>query len=517
MLISKLPESIQRQDEMTNIIGKSLKKITKKIHNLELMMHNEPTEDAESYEKMIWKEKMDTLLHYEVAKRLPTLKEIQLAKLQEQTLISNKIAARKRRNPKKKPMYQRIVTDDDSAAAVASHDRVKFGGHVAGGRVVMSAPSCDGAVLSVVKNYKGLNTSCGDERTLRRQDGRHSKMTATSSLPKWIGPGYYADSATKNSTERPASSFQISFRNTGRVVPSAEELKAARFEQLSKSSVFSTGEDTRPSYSAASNCSRGHNDMDPTGHFCDNPWSTSSAQSTIGRPSSQSGRQSPQSVRMHSPKKTVCAYESVISDFIGLPGGENSSLNSIGMDDSVNVNTLDSLVLKAADVDKRRYLNSDFAMGGLDLQEEIPVMTLSDFGEVDVKEQPKPVSKKSHQTKGKASDDHPKSKAQKTLNNIKHDLSQNRKSQVRDQDISFTDSLSFIIDDWQSSESVKSPSKKYVNAKHRKNRSQVTPNVVNLDRLLMDDTGMSFEEATSLVEEYSVSLNLPGLKPSFSS
>jgi hypothetical protein len=90
MLISKIPELIQRQDEMTTIMGSSLKKIAKKIHRLELMMHNEPTEDAEMHEKKIWQEKMNKLLHYDVAKRLPTLKEIELAKLQEKTLIANR-------------------------------------------------------------------------------------------------------------------------------------------------------------------------------------------------------------------------------------------------------------------------------------------------------------------------------------------------------------------------------------------------------------------------------------------
>lgn len=90
MLVSKLTESIERQDEMTDIIGSSLKKIAKKIHRLELMMHNEPTEDAETYEKKIWQDKMDKLLHFEVAKRLPTLKEIHLAKLQEKAQLENR-------------------------------------------------------------------------------------------------------------------------------------------------------------------------------------------------------------------------------------------------------------------------------------------------------------------------------------------------------------------------------------------------------------------------------------------
>lgn len=379
----------------------------------------------------------------------------------------------------------------------------------------MTAPACDGTAIGVIKNYKGLNTSCGDERILHRIDGRHSKLSSTTALPNWIGPGYYDNSQTStDSTTRPDSSFQVSFRNTGRIIKNAEHHKEARFEQLSKSASFSL-DDNGPGYSRPSTCGKGHNDMDISDFLVDNPWSASSAQSTIGRASSQSGRQSPQKVFIHSPKKTVCAYESVISDFIGL-SAEQSSLNSIGMDDSVNLNTLDSLVIKAADMDKRKYLNSDFAMGGLDLQSDIPMMTLDESGEVVLGAgagagktlRPLTNTKKTphHKSKGVEMARHKRSKAQKVLNTIKHDLAQNRTSSLRDQNVSFTDSLSYIIDDWQTSENVPSPSK-YV--KHgRKNKTAITPNVnaVNLDQLLMDDSGMSYEEAKCLVEEYSASL-----------
>ena len=84
MLVTKLPEAMQRQDEMTKIMGSSLKKMAKKIHNVELIMHNEP-ENSDTYERKIWQEKLNGLLRNDVAKRLPTLKEIQLANIQEET------------------------------------------------------------------------------------------------------------------------------------------------------------------------------------------------------------------------------------------------------------------------------------------------------------------------------------------------------------------------------------------------------------------------------------------------
>mmetsp|Transcript_10382 Transcript_10382/g.17112 ORF Transcript_10382/g.17112 Transcript_10382/m.17112 type:complete len:513 (+) Transcript_10382:94-1632(+) len=509
MLISKLPENIQRQDEMTTIIGSSLKKIAKKIHRLELMMHNEPTEDAEAYEKKIWHDKMNKLLHYDVAKRLPTLKEIQLEKIQQQKIISSKNASKIRLKPKKKPMFMMTM---DKTSETKPMESIQKGG--------MNAPTINGEVIGVVKNYKGLNTSCGDERTLRRLDGRHSKLGAVSAVPEKMGPDHYTDGIQFKETERPDSSFQLSFRNTGRVIKNAEHYKAARFEQLSKTSSFNGDDfedDTRMGFSS-SLCSRGHEDAySASDVLCTNPWSSASAESTIGRPVSQSGRNSPQNVFIHSPKKPLCSYESVVSEFIGLPS--DSAFNqSIGLDESVNLNTLDSLVLKAADVEKRKYMNADFAMGSLDLQSEIPVMTLNDAGEViTVSQDSRPntatnTGRKSNQhSKHKASEIRPKSRAQKAISNIRHDLSRSRSSKLRDENISLTDSLSVIIDDWQLSESVK-PSGQYGQTSKRRRKkkrggAQGCPDVVNLDQLLMDDTGMSFEEARSLVEEYSESIN----------
>ena len=373
------------------------------------------------------------------------------------------------------------------------------------GKGLMNTP-IEGEVINVLKSYKGLNTSCGDERILRRIDGRHSKLFAKSSLPDWIGPGHYEDAFSNNTiNERPPSSYQVSFRNTGRVSKNADHYKAYRLEQLSRSGSAQLDCDSRPSYSASSSCSKMHDVMDESDIICDNPWSLNSAQSTIGRPSSQSGRFSPHNVIIHSPKQSVCAYESVVSDFITLPA-ELASPNSIGMGNSVNINSLDSLVLVAADVDKRRYENPDFAMGGLDLQQDIPVVTLADLGEVEVDDVANTVIKKNLQHRSKVSEDFPKSRAQKVLKDIRRDLSRNKKSKIRGENISITDSISSVIDDWQSSENFKSPS---VFVRQRKNKSHVVAdtNAVNLDQLLMDDSGMSFEEAKSLMEEYSESLN----------
>jgi hypothetical protein len=82
MLASNVTDSLDRQEMMLDIVGSSLKKVGKKLHRLELMMHNEPGEDAEKREKLLWQEKMHKLLHHDVTKRLPTLREVKIARYQ---------------------------------------------------------------------------------------------------------------------------------------------------------------------------------------------------------------------------------------------------------------------------------------------------------------------------------------------------------------------------------------------------------------------------------------------------
>ena len=84
MLAANVTDSLERHEMMLDIVGTSIKKVGKKLHKLELMMHNEPSEDAEMREKMAWNDKMENLLHRDVTKRLPTLREVKIARYQKQ-------------------------------------------------------------------------------------------------------------------------------------------------------------------------------------------------------------------------------------------------------------------------------------------------------------------------------------------------------------------------------------------------------------------------------------------------
>jgi hypothetical protein len=90
MLVEGVTEALDHQDEVMERVGHSIKRAAKKLHRLELMMHNEPTEEAEMRDKVIWQEKMTKLLKYDVAKRLPTLREVQLAQLKKQRATNKK-------------------------------------------------------------------------------------------------------------------------------------------------------------------------------------------------------------------------------------------------------------------------------------------------------------------------------------------------------------------------------------------------------------------------------------------
>ena len=90
MLVEGVTDALDHQDEIMDIVGNSIKKAAKKLHRLELMMHNEPSEDAEVRDKLLWNEKMTKLLKYDVAKRLPTLREIQIAQYKKQKTVNKK-------------------------------------------------------------------------------------------------------------------------------------------------------------------------------------------------------------------------------------------------------------------------------------------------------------------------------------------------------------------------------------------------------------------------------------------
>lgn len=90
MLATNVTDSLDRQELMLDIVGSSLAKVGKKLHKLELMMHNEPMEDAESREKLMWQHNLDRLLHHDVTKRLPTLREVKIARYQKEKSLANK-------------------------------------------------------------------------------------------------------------------------------------------------------------------------------------------------------------------------------------------------------------------------------------------------------------------------------------------------------------------------------------------------------------------------------------------
>jgi hypothetical protein len=94
MLVNGVTDALDHQDEVMDLVGHSIKRVAKKLHKLELMMHNEPAEDAEMRDKLHWQEKMSKLLKYDVAKRLPTLREVQLAQYKKQKGMNKKSGER---------------------------------------------------------------------------------------------------------------------------------------------------------------------------------------------------------------------------------------------------------------------------------------------------------------------------------------------------------------------------------------------------------------------------------------
>jgi hypothetical protein len=78
MIAGNLNDSLDRYEEMLGIVEKSIKRVGKKVHRCEVMLHNEPFKESEMSEKGVWQKNFDDLLTSSAVSRLPTLREVRL-------------------------------------------------------------------------------------------------------------------------------------------------------------------------------------------------------------------------------------------------------------------------------------------------------------------------------------------------------------------------------------------------------------------------------------------------------
>lgn len=202
----------------------------------------------------------------------------------------------------------------------------------------------------MVKNYRGVNSSYGKDRTLIVKEGRAGHFVPpTSSLPEWFHPGYYdtADQIYLKLRRPPSASAKVPFKNSGRYPSEEDDMEKTRKRilksrlnfiptaslagshaptdslQMSTSqyhdssteaggglegispdyfyySIYSTRSPS-PGYASPGKCTRPHSQFTETGLFNpSNPWTRSSSTSTINSPVHHGNVSSPRTIYLSS-------------------------------------------------------------------------------------------------------------------------------------------------------------------------------------------------------------------------
>ena len=476
----------------------------------------------------------------------------------------------------KRPNSRRTLSEKSLQALRSVRDKRQ-----AGPSIELGSSNQPGRVLRVIKNYSGVNTSCGKDRTLVVRDGRCGKRDPPqSSLPDWFGPGYYTDvdrafTATRRG-QVSASSVQVPFKNTGREedrgarggprdrypapppsssCSSSEQLMCGdeAFEEHEHSQLYGSSTSRvqtassagrSPRYRSPSSCRRLHSQhVSSDMHTSPNPWSRTSTRSTMAQPVTQSGLSSPTGVLMSPPlsynsiRDGLIDYDDVLcSEFMdGVQSRSQSSHHSRATTQSglLTASSVDSLLLKGAKRDRAKFKLRDYTMGGLSLQQSMPLVIpdpqdddlqqtdtsspnrFTGPKEVDYRTKFAITSTDSAKYNAAARRDsrrrhHPPSRAAMVLADVRSDLLSEKSSLVLDEEIPFSESMNSYVDKWRSERNLVST--KPLRPKSSGPRDPAPQ--VDFSQLLMDDSdfgGLSAEESQTLLsqytEEFSTELN----------
>jgi hypothetical protein len=208
-----------------------------------------------------------------------------------------------------------------------------------------------------LKNYRGINSSYGPDRTLVIKEGRCGKfLPPTSSLPEWFHPNYYdtADKVYLQLRRPPSATASVPFKSTGRYPSEADDMgktrkrilktklnflqtasyaasQAPTDQQLSMTSesqdhlppleqhhhhqeqypptdyyyysIYSKSPraTSSPRYSSPRRCDRPHSQLPETGSFNpSNPWTATSSGSTMNSTVYHGSSTSPRSIHLSS-------------------------------------------------------------------------------------------------------------------------------------------------------------------------------------------------------------------------
>eukprot|EP01041_Mallomonas_annulata_P002028 gene2028-3944_t len=373
-----IERDLELQDIVMKSMGQSIKRVGKKLHNVELFMHYQPSDHVEYAD--VWRHRLENLLHDESVVEFPTIVDIRRkwkkAHPDPVILSTGEVLDKQKELAEEAARKAKILARSIQKKSLIRLAKSRNDSHSGKSSGLGRKP--EGEVLRIIHNYSGVNSACENGiRVLTRKQGLHGSLELTSSLPTWIDPSHYHKDNESCLHERPDSSYKVAFVATGRsplpnhphVVDNPKDSTSPNIT-ISKSSprrrtkIIKSDIDEIPRYrrSLASSDAIPH-EFNP--HV--SVWSTMSSTSTMDIPSITTGKQTPKNVYLGplSYSEEILSSssykrgQSIISD-------ENQDLFSIiSQKSSISI---DEYILNLKKQEDRKYHPKDYTKGGLTLQ-----------------------------------------------------------------------------------------------------------------------------------------------------
>lgn len=213
---------------------KHIKTTKKRLNDAELLFNLYPTDDGDIDDVAKWEGQIRCLLDTKVSLDLPSITDIHSISASSQSKSRNShnntyesTSKSHGSNDKKKWINSKTIKGLEAMRNFKRFGPCTFA----------FGPKLEGQVLRTIDDYNGLNSIYTKSRTLVRKDARLS--SSMSSLPPWIGCGYYdLNTSTEYLDQRPDSAYQVTFKAISRDVPTCNDIEAYKAREMRKDEEY---------------------------------------------------------------------------------------------------------------------------------------------------------------------------------------------------------------------------------------------------------------------------------------
>jgi hypothetical protein len=254
-------------ERQINAAGKSIKDIKKRLHEAELYLNVEPDVENEPGEWESWKKRVDKLITSKESLPFPKRDDISEE-------VEAKVALERRTFDRTLPKETKTHDSWENRLKYLREKQQK-------GPCKFFGLAAEGEELKTIKPHTGINSSFGEARTLVRKDPRPGLFSERSSLPGWLGPGYYSHVDPEEGFNAPHSLSSVPFKATARSTKmTAEDLRMSKRERAKRVATASLSK-SHSRLSTLSAYERKAVDEPPTELRETNPYSKFSTSSTM--------------------------------------------------------------------------------------------------------------------------------------------------------------------------------------------------------------------------------------------